>query len=385
MFRRRIASLLVVALTACGGGTPAIPDGHGPDPVDAPSAADARPDAPAGPIAASGHAYVAMFLGGILSYAIDPATGALQALPGQTIDAGDQLYAIAADPGGAFVYAVALNAAEVRGYRTQADGSLVPVSDTPPATGDMPTNLTVDPEGRFVFVGHAGEAAIRVYRIDPATGVLTALPAATTATGASFIAVEPGGRFVYASSVEGIRGYALDDATGALTEIEGSPFGATKVFSGAIMIHPGGKFLYNTGGNLNGFAIDPESGALTALPGSPFAADVHGDPSALNLAIAPDGATLFATTNPVDQTFLAYRVDATTGALTAFTGSPFAAGSAPYSIAVDRSGRVAYVGSDNGSIAAFAIDPDAGTAAPVSGSPFAASGLQPEIVITPTI
>jgi hypothetical protein len=45
----------------------------------------------------------------------------------------------------------------------------------------------------------------------------------------------------------------------------------------------------------------------------------------------------------------AYKIDITTGALSPVSGSPFAAGSAPFSVAVDPSGKPATGAADNGS------------------------------------
>ncbi|HET7777316.1 MAG TPA: beta-propeller fold lactonase family protein, partial [Rudaea sp.] len=66
-------------------------------------------------------------------------------------------------------------------------------------------------------------------------------------------------------------------------------------------------------------------------------------------------------------------IDPATGALAAIPGSPFAAAANPYAVAVDPTGRFAYVtnrGSNN--ISAFIIDPVTGGLAAIPGSPFAA-------------
>ena len=67
------------------------------------------------------------------------------------------------------------------------------------------------------------------------------------------------------------------------------------------------------------------------------------------------------------------------------SGSPFAAGSAPDAVAVDPSGRFAYVanyGSDN--ISAYAINPTTGALTPVSGSPFAAGDGPTAVAVNET-
>jgi 6-phosphogluconolactonase (cycloisomerase 2 family) len=74
----------------------------------------------------------------------------------------------------------------------------------------------------------------------------------------------------------------------------------------------------------------------------------------------------------------AFTIDQATGALSAI-GSPVSAAS-PQSIAVDLSGRFAYVANAFGTVSAFAINQATGELSAV-GSPFAA-GLNPSAITT---
>jgi hypothetical protein len=68
-----------------------------------------------------------------------------------------------------------------------------------------------------------------------------------------------------------------------------------------------------------------------------------------------------------------YTINRTTGALKAVSGSPFAAGSLPASVAVDSSDTYAYVANaGSGNVSAYTINPTTGALTPISGSPFAA-------------
>src|SRR2546425_661260 len=90
--------------------------------------------------------------------------------------------------------------------------------------------------------------------------------------------------------------------------------------------------------NVSGDTIDAATGALTDIPGSPFA--TTGAPQ--SLAVDPAGRFAYvAQTNTNDVS--AYTIDATTGALTVIPGSPFTAGCGPTSVAVDPAGKFAYV------------------------------------------
>jgi DNA-binding beta-propeller fold protein YncE len=71
------------------------------------------------------------------------------------------------------------------------------------------------------------------------------------------------------------------------------------------------------------------------------------------------------------------------GALTAITGSPFAAGDGPSAVAVDPTGRFVYVAnSSSGTISVFAITGSTGALSAVSGSPYAAGSLPSAIALS---
>jgi DNA-binding beta-propeller fold protein YncE len=54
-----------------------------------------------------------------------------------------------------------------------------------------------------------------------------------------------------------------------------------------------------------------------------------------------------------------YTIDSTTGALTAISGSPFpdGIGTSPYSLAVDPTGKFAYVANNGGGVSGYTIAP----------------------------
>src|SRR6202043_1922650 len=81
----------------------------------------------------------------------------------------------------------------------------------------------------------------------------------------------------------------------------------------------------------------------------------------------------------------AYAINAASGAVTAISGSPFPAGSVPYSITIDPSGKFAYVANQgNGDVSAFAINGSSGALTTVSGSPFATGPVPFSVAVDPT-
>ncbi len=182
---------------------------------------------------------------------------------------------------------------------------------------------------------------------------------------------------------DNVSGYTIDAATGVLSEVAGSPF-AAGTSPESISVDPSGKFIYvaNFGsaiasGNVSAYTIDASTGALSEVAGSPFAAGTQ----PVSVAVEPSGRFAYVANN-VSGNISAYRIDATTGALTSI-GAAVAAGFRPNAITVDPSGKFAYVanfiGDFSGNVSAYTVDAGTGALSEVAGSPFAA-GLDPQSV-----
>jgi 6-phosphogluconolactonase len=359
--------------------------GDAPDAADADAqqSADASSPADAG---RAGIMVVATYLGGIYGFAID-ASGAPRPA-GMPLDAGAQFYALTAHPTGSFVYAADFRGG-VYGYRVNRDdGTLAPVPNSPQIIGGQAITAAIDPQGRVLYVGNSGDDFLYVFGIDGTTGALTPVEGSPFALGAApaGIAFHPTAALAFVSSSAlsaagggGIHVFNLDAVGRPTGETAGSPFFPT-LFGGALVMHPSGKFLYDSAFGVHAYGIAP-SGGLTELPESPHPGAAS-DNSAIDLAVDPSGQHLYASSNS-SGTVTAYGVDATTGAFTRIEGSPFDGGQMPYSVAVDRAGRFLYVGNDDADeVSVFPLDPATGALRlPITGSPFAVHGLQPEIVL----
>lgn len=143
------------------------------------------------------------------------------------------------------------------------------------------------------------------------------------------------------------------------------------------------KFLYvaNSGGGISGFALDDATGNLTPLGGSPF------DPSApvLHVTSDPQGRFLFAVngdgvTNL--DTLSIYEIDGTTGNLTPIASNPtVATGTDPWCAAVDPTGQFVYVRCD-GSISSYQLNSTSGLLTPLATVPTA--GGSGDLVMHPS-
>lgn len=238
-----------------------------------------------------------------------------------------QVDALVVDRGGEFLYAPDAASNTLVGFTIGANGSLGPISGSPFPTGLQPQQVVIDPSDKFVYVsdGQDPTGGISAFTIDSTTGYLTPVsgsPFPTSnlgATGPDGLVIAPSGKFLYValSNESAVAALSIDSTTGALTAVTGSPYSYNLnnfaiVYS--LAISPSGQFLYGLGdsdASIFGFTVDQNTGALTPMSGSPFAVE----PLAYigNLKVDPSGKYLYAGGS---SAIVTYSIDSTTGALT---------------------------------------------------------------------
>jgi 6-phosphogluconolactonase len=293
--------------------------------------------APSGPFVYAATA----FPNGVLAFSADPDDGSLSALPGSPFAvSGEGSACLATDGLGRFLY-VGNNLGDIAAYRIGSSGQLSAVPGQPfPAIGVVGKDcFASDPAGSFLYVATSAiTAALSVYRIDPATGALGHVPGSPfpAEPGGNVVSVDPSGRFVYVANeqTENVSAHEVDRETGALTPLAGSPFAAGPRPL-ALAADPLGRFLFvgHALDLVSAFALDTATGALSPAPGSPFASK-----RANALLVDSTGEMLFVA-NPgelqppmiVGGSVLAYRIDASTGALS--QAGEESAGPSPFALA----------------------------------------------------
>jgi len=282
-------------------------------------------------------------------------------------------------------FACLLGVAVIIGCTTVGEGFLVPA--------EVGLELFA-PKFLVAFSESPTPEVLSVFKVDATTGGLTAAASSPVNTHigccAVFIDIDPQSRFVYVPNTDGtvdandntVSVYSLDQSTGALTEVAGSPFGSGGTDPIAARVHPSGSFLYvnnRTSPNIAVFSVNTSTGALTAV-GAPVI--VSGQ--LVQLIMDPLGRFLYATacgTNcdtsggaQPDQVF-AFSINQATGALTA--AGTAATGKYPRTGAVDAVGNFLFVtAGDNdfeapaNALNAFSINSSTGALTAVSGSPF---------------
>lgn len=259
--------------------------------------------------------------------------------------------------------------------------------------------MAIDPSGSFLYQTALGynrgtQGGLFVYAIDRSSGAL-GTPVASYQTGQSLAAdvVDNQGKFLYVLGTSSVYAYSIQSGKGTLTPISGSPFAAASSSStqfpraGNLMaIDQTNQFLYvSTSAGVFGYTIDQTSGQLTPIAGSPFGATQV--PDGWAIVITPTNSYLYELQVQDSTKIFGYSIDQATGALTPLSASPFNAGGCG---SVVPSGTIGIPGNDNMTIASagkfmyddcgiYSIDERTGTISQVS-----AQGPGDWPVISPT-
>ncbi len=301
---------------------------------------------------------------------------------GSTCTCGSGTAACPVQPGPEFLYATSIGG-QILAFSIDQNnnGALTAIGSVPGPTTLSP-GLTVV-SNQFLYASDTHNSQIDGFSINQTTGALTALAGSPFSTGTlsvpGALAAPPGDLGSPASSLL----YAADSGTvdtftisaaGVPTALSGSPFLPEIGFS--IVVDPSGRFLYASDDDPPGgiFAFTTDStGALTQVPNSPFTIPGQTVADSLPIGIADNGSYVYAALSQANQ-IAAFSIVNGSGALTPVPGSPFSAGTAP--TAVVMAGNFLYAtNSSDGTISGYSINSTNGVLTPLSGSPFAIAGF----------
>jgi 6-phosphogluconolactonase len=195
--------------------------------------------------------------------------------------------------------------------------------------------------GKFAYVPNFAGNNISGFSINQSTGALSAIAGSPYTAGSlpRDIAVTPSGKFAYAinNGSNTISQYSINATTGALTAIVG--FISTGSGPVKIIAEPSGKFVYvanQSSNSISSYSVNQITGELTDLATTPTGSQP------ISMAINGAGTYLY-TANYTDSTVSVFAINASTGSLTPISGSPFATGQAPIYIIASPSGGFVYV------------------------------------------
>jgi 6-phosphogluconolactonase len=254
---------------------------------------------------------------------------------------------------------------------TVGTGTLTNAPGMPFALGYTPQAEVVTIPNTVLYV--AGPGAIYAYFIN-SDGSLS-VPAAGAAQVIEFalsLDVSPDGNWLIAldGTTTQLDIYQINKSTGGLVLSSTVPFSIpnAQVLGKMVKVAPNGELIFaslGTGGDLV-FTFNTANGA-TVL--SQTLAPISTQTSENGLAIDSTTTHLFIARSGLNGGLAEYTIG-TNGALTSVTGSPFAAGAQPLSVALDPSNTYAYVANGtDATISGYTVGN--GVAVPLAGSPYA--------------
>ena len=315
--------------------------------------------------------------GQIYAFYIDEATGSLTGVAGSPYAGGTQLTKIAMAPNGKFIYVTDFGGNAVLGYAIDPiSGALSGIAGNPYVVASPPASISATPDGSLIFVLTGGSKNVTSFAVNGLSGTLSATSSSpfSVDSGATSIATEATGKFAFTANrgANTVSGYSIDYLTGALTPTVSGTYSFADPIS--LQSYPQGGYLYIldfVSGFLYAETIDSNTGALGTITGSPFDG---GESTALT--IDSTGRHMYIA-NAFSGDLLGESINPSTGALAPMAASPFyfpSGGNMPTFIALDPSGKLAYV-INNGAVVAFAIDASTGALSAIGGTGAGASYL----------
>lgn len=306
-------------------------------------------------------------------YREDPNSGVLTQISGSPYTVGDGAHSIAIHPSGKFLYVAnpGQDENDVSLFTIASNGVLTEVfprySVAP--QGTLPQLLLMDSAGAFLYSMNAGSNNISVFGVNATTGALTPVTGSPFTIGLAPLNMQltPSGNFLYVTAASTplglIAGFSISSGTltlASLTPTDGiNPFG--------LAIDPAGKYLYaaNTSSNSISIFTIGASGALSEVSGSPVN-DTYSAP--LALAIDSAGQYLYVA-NQASNNVAVYTITSGTGLPVGLTTSTttfsFVAEASPSVLTIDPSGKYLFVGNQGSSAGVQSFQLSSGNLNPI--------------------
>jgi 6-phosphogluconolactonase (cycloisomerase 2 family) len=192
----------------------------------------------------------------------------------------------------------------VFGYIVGSGGALTLSSGSPYKAGVKPSSLGSDPTNRFMYVTDFASNEVIGYTIQSGS-TLDFLINGPFKTGnePNAISIDPRGKYIYITNGldSTVSAFSIDLTTGtpsSVVNVTGSQLNSTDTTPVAVVVDPAlGRFVYTANqlaDSVSGFRLDPTTGALTATPSGPYPT---GDQPAA-IAAVPHGNHSLQTVSP---------------------------------------------------------------------------------------
>jgi len=263
-------------------------------------------------------------------------------------------------------------------YRTDpASGALTAVPGSPFASGGQVNDIAFLPSGLVGYAVTGDTQSVVAFQLNPATGALSAIPGAVGAViygTPQTIAVHPGGQWllvgVTSGSVGSVGSFAINAATYAPSVFNFLQAPGIRDTTTGFAIAQNGIYVYASNAAQNGvwqLGFDASTGLIDSLS---MASSSGLQPN--GAVLSPSGAFLYLPNTLSDSVGVA-MLSSSTGA--PLSTSTFATVASPTDIVLKSSGPFAYVlGSASNSIAAYRLDGATGMPAANLGTTSVGSG-----------
>jgi 6-phosphogluconolactonase (cycloisomerase 2 family) len=282
---------------------------------------------------------------------------------------------------GDYVYVANATTDTVAGYAV-GTGTLTAVTSSPYTLSFSPTAVAVNPANSILYV--AGNTYIYAYAIGTG-GALTVLNSGSAVALADVVSMDisPDGQWLFALDGNGVSidEFLINSSTGALTQQAGASYSITNatVLPHAIKVAPNGDYVFaalGTAGDLV-FTLNTTTGVIAS---SQQLATVSSTTSDNALAVSPASTYLYIARSGTAGGLAVYSIG-TNGALTSISGSPFSAGTQPYSVVVNPAGTDIYLANrGDDTISGYSIA-STGTLTALTGSPYTAGSAVTALAI----
>lgn len=336
--------------------------------------------------------YVANWMAANISgFRVNAENGALSILDGSPFDTSFNPYRLSVHPSGRFVFVALVASNEIAVHALAPDsGRLISVPGSPfPSGGKGPVALTFSADGRQVYVSNNISNDMTLLDVDLATGAVELRQILKTRTGPWFFALADGEAAPQQQSRQNTeqRIYVTSSQAGTrLVDGELNRKGRTVGGGESIAAHPKGRFVYvlnHAKRTLSTFRIHAEDGSLEPVPNGV----VNAGRSPVDLAVDVNGWYLYVIDDATNRLSVFY-LDPNSGLPRAVRGPRQSSGKQPVSITLDPAARYAYVvntASENISVYRYMS-----SVTPLifesrkSGSPFAAGRRPVALAVEPT-
>ena len=285
---------------------------------------------------------------------------------------------------GDYVYVANAVTSKLAGFSV-GTGTLTAVSGSPYALGFVPTAVAVNPANTIVFVAGTNGLFGFINAFSIGSGGALSLLTSNNVGVADEVAIDvsPDGQWLVGIDATGpalgevlVDEYQITASNGQLTLGTGGsysfPSGTGTIVPSGIKFAPNGNYVFvavGTAGDVE-FTFNTNGGALASNQKITLGTGVSDNA----LTVSPNNSYLFVASSVTGGGIAVYTIGSN-GVLSSVSGSPFSAGSQPFSVVVNSAGTDVFVANQiDGTISGYSVG-STGALTQLSGSPYT-SGSQ---------